>query len=314
MGGPAQVVTPRRAVAGGGLVAAAAGVLAWALAFPGAPLAVALIRGLADCAAVVAVGLAAVSALDGPRYRGELLRRAAAPLAAASAVWLAAELVRLVLAAAEAAGSSAVRVGARTVWDFTLHTAPGRAGLVTIVAAAAVFAAACFAPRIPATAAATAGAAAIGVAGHPLTGHLADQPMAGVAVALHALAAAVWCGVLAALVLTVDHRGQWARVLPRFSQLSLGCVAVLVLGGVVAGLALLDTPGQLIGTGWGRVLSAKIALTIALTVLAWRNRAHWLPAARAHRSSAEVSRARAYTELALMAATLAAAATLAVTG
>ncbi len=40
----------------------------------------------------------------------------------------------------------------------------------------------------------------------------------------------------------------------------------------------------------------------------------WLPAARAHRSSADVSRARAYTELALMAAALAAAATLAVTG
>lgn len=306
-------MTHRRGVAGGVLIAAAAGVLAWALAFPGASLPVALARVLADCAAVLAVGLAAVPALDGPRYRGELLRRATAPLAAASAVWLAAELVRLVLAAAEAAGSSAARVEARTVWAFAVRTAPGEAGLVTIVAAAAVCAA-CFAPRTTAVAAATAGAAAIGVVGHPLTGHLADQPIAGVAVALHALAAAVWCGVLAALVLTVDHRGQWARVLPRFSQLSLGCVAVLLGGGAVAGLALLDTPGQLISTGWGRVLSAKIVLTLVLTALAWRNRGHWLPAARAHRSSAEMSRARAYTELALMAAALAAAATLAVTG
>lgn len=307
-------MTHRRAVAGGALVAAVAGVLAWALAFPGASLPVALVRGLADCAAVVAVGLAVVPALDGPRYRGELLRRATAPLAAASAVWLATELVRLVLAAAEAAGSSAARVGARTVADFALHTVPGRAGLVTVAAAAAVCAAACVAPRTPAVAAATAGAAAIGVTGHPLTGHLADQPVGGLAIALHALAAALWCGVLAALVLTVNHRGQWARVLPRFSQLSLVCVAVLLVGGGVAGLALLDTPSQLISTGWGRVLCAKIGLTIALTVLAWRNRAHWLPAARTHRSTAEVSRARAYTELALMAAALAAAATLAVTG
>lgn len=307
-------MTHRRAVAGSVLVTAAAGVLAWALAFPGASLPVALVRASADGAAVIALGLALVPALDGPRYRGELLRRATAPLAVASAVWLGAEVVRLVLAAAEAGGSTAARVGMRTVVEFALHTLPGRAGLLTIAAAAAVCAAASVAPRTPAVAAATAGAAALGVAGHPLTGHLADQPLGGIAIALHALAAAVWCGVLAALVLTVDHRGQWARVLPRFSQLSLGCVAVLLGGGAVAGLSLLDTPGQLIGTGWGRVLCAKIALTVALTVLAWRNRAHWLPAARTHRSTAEVSRARAYTELALMAAALAAAATLAVTG
>jgi putative copper resistance protein D len=55
-------------------------------------------------------------------------------------------------------------------------------------------------------------------------------------------------------------------------------------------------------------------LTVALTALAWRNRSIWLPAARAHRATAVVSRSRAYTELAVMAAALAAAATLAVTG
>ncbi len=103
--------------------------------------------------------------------------------------------------------------------------------------------------------------AAIGVVGHPLTGHLANSPMGGVAVAVHTLAAAVWCGVLAAVVLTVRHRGQWARILPRFSQLSLLCVAALLAGGVAASLVVLDSPAQLYATGWGRVLSAKIALT-----------------------------------------------------
>jgi copper resistance protein D len=48
---------------------------------------------------------------------------------------------------------------------------------------------------------------------------------------VHALAAALCCGALAALALTVEHRGQWARVLPRFFQLSLLCVATLLAAG-----------------------------------------------------------------------------------
>ncbi len=307
-------MTHGRAVAGALLVTAAACVLAWALAFPGASLSAALVRSLADGAAVVTVGLAVVPALDGPRYRDELLRRGTAPLLAASAVWLAAELVRLVLATAEAAGRSVGTVGLHTVFDFSVHTAPGRAALVTIVAAAAVALAAGLAPRSAPVAAATAGVAAIGVVGHPLTGHLGESALGGIAVAVHTLAAALWCGVLAALVLTVSHRGQWARMLPRFSQLSLASVGVLLLGGMVAGLAVLDTPAQLVTTGWGRVLCAKLVLTASLMTLAWRNRASWLPDARAHRSSAGLSRTRAYTELGVMAVTLAAAATLAVTG
>ena len=307
-------MTHRRAVAGGLLVTAAACVLAWALAFPGASLATSAVRALADAAAAVAIGLAVVPALDGPRYRRELLARAAAPLALASSVWLTAEVTRLILGAAEAAGRSPVRVGVDTAYSFAVHTVPGRADLVAVAAAATIAAMAALAPRTPAVSAVAAGVAAIGITAHPLSGHLAEDPVGGVAIALHALAATVWCGALAALVLTVAHRGQWARVLPLFSRWALGCVAVLLVGGVLSSLAVLGSPAELVGTGWGRVLSAKVLLTVALVVLAWRNRGHWLPAARTHRATADVSRARAYTELGLMAAALAAAATLAVTG
>jgi putative copper resistance protein D len=77
---------------------------------------------------------------------------------------------------------------------------------------------------------AVAGAAAVGVAARPLTGHFSDSTFGGLAVAVHTLAAALWCGVLAGLVLTVEHRGQWARLLPRSSQLSLLCVTALLAG------------------------------------------------------------------------------------
>lgn len=314
MGGSAQVVTQRRAVAGAALVTASACATAWALAYPSASLGLALTRAIADLAAVVTLGLAVVPALDGGRHRDELVRRATAPLVTASAVWVVAELVRLVFAGAEAAGTAVARLGIRTIFEFTLYTASGRAGLLTIVAAAVVCVVASLAPRSVPACVIAAGLAAAGVVGHTLTGHLSDSPLGGVAVALHALAAALWCGVLAGLVLTVEHRGQWARVLPRFSELSLVCFVVLVAGGVLGAAVVLSSPIDLYATGYGRVLSAKILLTVALTALAWRNRSIWLPAARAHRSTAVVSRSRAYTELGAMAVALAAAATLAVTG
>ena len=74
------------------------------------------------------------------------------------------------------------------------------------------------------------------------------------------------------------------------------------------------SPAELYATGYGRLLSAKIAVTAVLVVLGWRNRTIWLPAARSHRATAVVSRSRSLTELAMMAVALALAAGLAATG
>ena len=307
-------MTRQRAVAGGALVVAVAAVVAWALARQQNSLAVTLVRAVADGSAVVAFGLAAVPMLDIDRYRGELIRRATGPLTIASAIWLVAELLRLGVAAAQAAAVPVSRLGVHTAVDFALHTTPGRSGLFSAVAAALVCVTVVVTPRSSPTNVAVVGLAAAGVAARPLTGHLSESALGGVAVAVHTLAAALWCGALAAVVLTVEHRGQWARVLPRFSQLSLVCVAALLVGGVLAAVATLGSPSQLYATGYGRVLSAKVAVTVVLVLLAYRNRTMWLPAARTHRATAVVSRSRALFELAIMAVALTLAAALAVTG
>jgi putative copper resistance protein D len=150
--------------------------------------------------------------------------------------------------------------------------------------------------------------------GRTLVGHLSASVIGGFAIALHGLAAAVWCGGLAALVLTVERRGQWARVLPRFSQLSLACVVVLLVCGITGAIVTLSSPEALYATGYGRLLLAKILVTVVLTALAWSNRARWLPAARTHRATAQVSQQRSRIELALMGVALTFAAALAVTG
>ena len=170
------------------------------------------------------------------------------------------------------------------------------------------------APGTPPGAIAAAGIAAVGLVARTIGGHVSASMLGAVAIAIHALAAAMWCGMLAALVLTVEHRGQWARVLPRFSELSLLCVIALLAGGLTGALVAVDSVSQLSATGYGRVLLIKIVLTLVLITLAWRNRARWLPAAKSHRVTAYVSRSRSLTELAIMTVALTMAAALSVTG
>lgn len=318
VGGPAPVVTRARTVAGGLAVLSVAVALAWLLARPSLPVAEGMLRAVADCAAVVTLGLAVVGWLDVDRHRQELTETAARSLIVAAAAWAVAELARLPVSAADAAGVPVLRVGVGTTVEFAVHTAPGRAGLVCVAAAAVVCAASWSTVTVarpgPAATVVVPGAAAVGFTGRSLVGHLSGDPWGGLAVAVHALAAALWCGTLAALVLTVGHRGRWSRVLPRFSQLSLACVVVLVVGGAVGGAVALTSPTQLWSTGYGRLLAAKVVLTVVLVALGWRNRTVWLPAARTHRATALVSRTRSRVELAGMGVALALAAALAVTG
>ena len=302
-----------RTVAAGVVVVITAAVAAWSLAYPQNTLGASMIRACADVAAVVTLGLAVVPRLDDARFRTELAGRAAGPLILSAAVWTTAELVRLLVSAAEAAGVPVGALDVRTATEFAVSTSAGRSGLVCLTAAAACVVAAAL-PRNPATGVATAGLAALGLMGRSLIGHLSASALGGFAIALHGLAAALWCGGLAALVLTVERRGQWARVLPRFSQLSLACVVMLLVCGIAGALVTLSSPEALYATGYGRLMSAKVLVTIALTVLAWSNRARWLPAARTHRASAEVSQLRSRVELAMMVVALTFAAALAVTG
>ena len=151
----------------------------------------------------------------------------------AAGFWLFAELCRLVVGAAAAAAVPVTRVGLPTTAEFATATSAGRSGLFSAAAAGLVLVVALAAPRTPPAAVAAAGIAAVGLVARTIGGHMSASALGAVAIAIHVLAAAMWCGTLAALVLTVDHRGQWARVLPRFSELSLLCVIALLAGGVI---------------------------------------------------------------------------------
>jgi len=128
-------------------------------------------------------------------------------------------------------------------------------------------------------------AAAVAVNGHARTDP--HPPLSVVLVAAHLLAAAVWTGGLVALVLLAapgwrslpDTRRAWqlrpalvGQVVVRFTRVALLSVAVVVASGTVAAVGEVETAHALVGTSYGRVILAKVALLLVALAFGLR---HW---------------------------------------
>jgi copper transport protein len=98
----------------------------------------------------------------------------------------------------------------------------------------------------------------------------------------HVLAAGVWMGGLAALLLAglpgirgvqtpEGERPGLVTVVEAFSRMALVAVLVLVAAGVGQNLFLLGSPGNLVSTGWGRTLLVKLGLLAAAGALGLYN-------------------------------------------
>ena len=106
------------------------------------------------------------------------------------------------------------------------------------------------------------------VAAEALRAHVsALRPLAGgVLTAVHLLAAAVWIGALAQVLQAARKwRGQpgWARLLLfDYARLAVWLVIAVLATGSVQGLLLVPTAAELVGTDYGRVLLAKLAVVL----------------------------------------------------
>jgi copper transport protein len=102
----------------------------------------------------------------------------------------------------------------------------------------------------------------------------------------HVAAAAAWTGGLACTVLALRWSGEarWelaARVVPRFSALALGSVAVLVAAGAVNGYLQVDELAGLWDTTYGRLLVLKVLLVLPVLALGAYNQRRLVPRLRA---------------------------------
>ncbi|HEU0104875.1 MAG TPA: copper resistance protein CopC, partial [Vicinamibacteria bacterium] len=251
--------------------------LAWASATASAsasPLEV-IARGLLLVGLVMLLGAAAATA---GRFGGA---RSDAALGAAG--WLLAVAGLFLLAVAQ-------RRNAGVPAAVLLHTAIGKAlrtrALVLAAAAGALLAARSERPRTRRVAMATAGlAAAAAMAVHAAAGHAAAVirlPAATVGAQwAHFAAVGIWIGGLAALLLGIrgDASPEKAAAVRRFSRIAAAALLVVIVTGVWRTIDGLSAWRDLLATGYGRAVAAKIALLVAIAALGALNRWRSVPAA-----------------------------------
>ncbi|HET6876157.1 MAG TPA: copper resistance protein CopC [Jatrophihabitans sp.] len=113
---------------------------------------------------------------------------------------------------------------------------------------------------------------------------------------VHLAAMAVWLGglvVLAAALLPSAGAVELRATLPGWSRLAMGCVAALVISGVVQAVVEVGSWPGLVDTSYGRLLLAKIGLLAVVLAVAdssrrWVHRHYAAPGARGLRGSTDV--------------------------
>ena len=133
---------------------------------------------------------------------------------------------------------------------------------------------------IAATVAAAAYLGSLAWAGHAVVGQGSndfDQIVADVA---HLLAAGAWLGALPALMHSLDDTGvsgATAQVVKRFSNLGMASIVVLIASGLTNAWYLVGDVPALVGTGYGRLLLAKLGLFATMMGLAVANHGYGAP-------------------------------------
>jgi putative copper export protein len=141
----------------------------------------------------------------------------------------------------------------------------------------------------------------------PLTtqGHSSHNALTPYAVTVHVVALSLWAGGLAALLIHVRARPDLLSVVvPRFSNLAVGCYVAVGVSGFAAALAIVESPSDLWSSRYGLLVLCKVAALTALGVLGWRHRRRTVPALSGDRARRAFLRLAA-TEVVIMAATVA---------
>ena len=196
-------------------------------------------------------------------------------------------------------------------WTSALTTSLGTSLLIATAAMAVAY----FAVRRPTvTLSRVLTAAAMAGVGLSLaaTGHAATAPpqwLTRSSLFLHGIGVAYWVGALAPLAAMAGRRADTLpSVLHRFSALALPVVGVLVLTGLGLSVIQLESFGALFETGYGILLSIKLALVVLLLALAALNRLYLTPAIAADGGTTRALRRSIVLECVLVVGILAAVA------
>jgi cytochrome c oxidase assembly factor CtaG/putative copper export protein len=254
-------------------------------------------RLLTDAAGIFTVGLLLSAALLLPSKDGRLTGvavRVTTWAAWVAAGWVLAAAAQIVLTLSDELGepvSSAL--DAANLRSFVTQIAQGQALLAQVVLAL-LLALSC---RLLLTSSATAVAMLVALGGvlvPALTGHSGASSAHEIAVSslmIHLVAASLWVGGLAGLVaLSFIDRRVLRVAVPRFSTLALWCFVTLALSGIANAWIRLLSPLDLLTTGYGRLVVAKVVLLGVLGYVGYVHRQGTIPALTGPRHTASFIR------------------------
>lgn len=265
------------------------------------------LRLIADASAVLTVGclLGAVVLVPGDTVLSTAGYRWVRLAGWGALAWSLASLASLPVLLADFLGTGFSAISLRGVWSFVESVEQGRdlAVVAALAAVVAIFARIVW-RRVGARVLFL--VALIATVPPAFTSHSADEAdhdLAVTAVALHVLGVVLWAGGLLALMLAARLTGP-ARTtaVERFSRLAAPLAVVVAGSGAATAYTRFSSPGQVVNTGYGVVLLAKVAAFVGLLALAAWHRRRTLPALRAGQPRAFLRLAGA--EVILFAATI----------
>ncbi|WP_341924443.1 cytochrome c oxidase assembly protein [Nocardioides psychrotolerans] len=264
-----------------------------------------------DLSAALTTGaLLVATLLPEPAYVGRARARALSLGRSSAIVWALGTAALVVLEAADTAGVPAHRLTAHLLWTASSNQQGAGLALTLLGACGLVLAAAPQAsPRTARLLLVLAVAALVPLAAAGHSASTDDPDLTVSALVVHVVAASLWAGGLAALVVVIrGHRSAAAVVLPRFSVVALGAFTALLGSGIIAALALLDASTTAWTSPYAAVLAVKAALLVGLGFLGHQQRRRALRQVADGRDGA--FRRLAATELLLMGAAFGAASAL----
>jgi copper resistance protein D len=104
-----------------------------------------------------------------------------------------------------------------------------------------------------------------------LVGHVAELPIEfRLAISVHVSLVLIWIGMLWPLrrsCMLLEAR-ELQQLMHRFGMIACYAVAMIILCGILLGLALIEQPADLVETSYGQVLLLKLVLVVAILLIA----------------------------------------------
>ncbi|GIM88425.1 cytochrome c oxidase assembly protein [Paractinoplanes toevensis] len=202
-------------------------------------------------------------------------------------LWAATSLVLVAFAVSDLLGMPVARLGREPLLSFAFSVNQGQALVLQAGLALAVAVLSRAGPG-RGTAAVTAGLAMVALLPPAFTGHAAgagNHQIAVSSLAVHVLAASLWLGGLAGLLLVRRHR-RFADTADRYSRLALACFVATAVSGVVNAAVRLGAWPALWSTRYGTLVLLKVFALVLVGVIGAAHRGRTLPGLRAGRPRA----------------------------